>query len=160
LVTGSRRVLLRRPTASGRAYCSPENPAANRPPRISPRASIRRYTRSRSRHGGRQEALAELVALGLVNSDSFGGLRARLVPSAQRRPVGAAKRRGRVLSFGMESAGRWSLIRRINESDAAAGVEHVARTLLRRYGVVFWRLLAPPQLAYAACVRVRRSPSR
>jgi hypothetical protein len=51
-----------------------------------------------------EEALAELVALGLVNSDSFGGLRALLVPSAQRRPVGAAKRRGRVLSFGMESA--------------------------------------------------------
>jgi hypothetical protein len=89
-----------------------------------------------------EEALAELVALGLVNSDSFGGLRALLVPSAQRRPVGAAKRRGRVLSFGMESAGRWSLIRRINEPDTAAGVEHVARTLLRRYGVVFWRLLA------------------
>jgi ATP-dependent helicase Lhr and Lhr-like helicase len=64
------------------------------------------------------------------------------VPSAQRRPVGAAKRRGRVLSFGMESASRWSLIRRINEPDTAAGVEHVARTLLRRYGVVFWRLLA------------------
>jgi ATP-dependent Lhr-like helicase len=89
-----------------------------------------------------EDALAELVALGLVNSDSFGGLRALLVPSSQRRPVGAAKRRGRVLSFGMESAGRWSLIRRINEADTAAGVEHVARTLLRRYGVVFWRLLA------------------
>jgi ATP-dependent helicase Lhr and Lhr-like helicase len=89
-----------------------------------------------------EDALAELVALGLVNSDSFGGLRALLVPSSQRRPVGAAKRRGRVLPFGMESAGRWSLIRRINEADTAAGVEHVARTLLRRYGVVFWRLLA------------------
>jgi ATP-dependent helicase Lhr and Lhr-like helicase len=96
-----------------------------------------------------EEALAELVALGLVNSDSFGGLRALLVPSAQRRPVGAAKRRGRVLSFGMESAGRWSLIRRINEPDTAAGVEHVARTLLRRYGVVFWRLLARE----ASCLR-------
>jgi hypothetical protein len=59
-----------------------------------------------------EEALAELVALGLVNSDSFGGLRALLVPSAQRRPIGAARRRGRVLSFGMESAGRWSLIPR------------------------------------------------
>jgi ATP-dependent helicase Lhr and Lhr-like helicase len=89
-----------------------------------------------------EEALAELVALGLVNSDSFGGLRALLVPSAQRRPLVAAKRRGRVLSFGMESAGRWSLIPRNNAPDATTAVEHVARALLRRYGVVFWRLLA------------------
>jgi ATP-dependent helicase Lhr and Lhr-like helicase len=89
-----------------------------------------------------EQALAELVALGLVNSDSFGGLRALLVPSAQRRPFGDAKRRGRVLSFGMESAGRWSILRRSEEPDFLAAVEHVARTLLRRYGVVFWRLLA------------------
>src|SRR5262249_61574162 len=32
-----------------------------------------------------EEALAELVALGLVDSDSFGGLRALLVPSRERR---------------------------------------------------------------------------
>jgi ATP-dependent Lhr-like helicase len=88
-----------------------------------------------------EEALAELVALGLVNSDSFGGLRALLVPSAQRKPIAAVKRRGRVLSFGMESAGRWSLIRRNSEQEVSAAIEHVARTLLRRYGVVFWRLL-------------------
>jgi ATP-dependent helicase Lhr and Lhr-like helicase len=88
-----------------------------------------------------EEALAEVVALGLVNSDSFGGLRALLVPSAQRRPIGAARRRGRVLSFGMESAGRWSLIPRNDDPDTITAVEHVARTLLRRYGVVFWRLL-------------------
>jgi ATP-dependent Lhr-like helicase len=89
-----------------------------------------------------EQALAEMVALGLVNSDSFGGLRALLVPSAQRRPVGGAKRRGRVLSFGMESAGRWSLIPRGSDPDTTTALEHVARTLLRRYGVVFWRLLA------------------
>jgi ATP-dependent Lhr-like helicase len=88
-----------------------------------------------------EEALAELVALGLVNSDSFGGLRALLVPSAQRRPIGAGRRRGRVLSFGMESAGRWSLIPRNGDPDTPAAIDHVARTLLRRYGVVFWRLL-------------------
>jgi ATP-dependent Lhr-like helicase len=94
-----------------------------------------------------EDALGELVALGVVNSDSFGGLRALLVPSAQRKPLSGAKRRGRILSFGMESAGRWSLIRResaktVDAPFVAAAVEHVARTLLRRYGVVFWRLLA------------------
>jgi ATP-dependent helicase Lhr and Lhr-like helicase len=92
-----------------------------------------------------EDALAELVALGLVNSDSFGGLRALLVPSAQRRPIAGTKRRGRVLSFGMDSAGRWSLIRReppdTIEQASEVAIEHVARTMLRRYGVVFWRLL-------------------
>jgi ATP-dependent helicase Lhr and Lhr-like helicase len=94
-----------------------------------------------------EEALGELVALGLVNSDSFGGLRALLVPSDRRKPIAGAKRRGKVLAFGMEAAGRWSLIRRpaietIDEQTRQAAVEHAARTLLRRYGVVFWRLLA------------------
>jgi ATP-dependent Lhr-like helicase len=94
-----------------------------------------------------ETALGELVALGLVTSDSFAGLRALLVPSERRKPIAGAKRRGRVLSFGMESAGRWSLIRRAapgasDDHAHAAAVEHVAHTLLRRYGVVFWRLLA------------------
>jgi ATP-dependent Lhr-like helicase len=93
-----------------------------------------------------EDALAELVALGLVSADSFGGLRALLVPSAQRRPLAGIKRRGRVLPFGMESAGRWSLIHSgppesPGEQASADAIEHVARTLLRRYGVVFWRLL-------------------
>jgi ATP-dependent Lhr-like helicase len=94
-----------------------------------------------------EEALGELVSLGLVNSDSFGGLRALLVPSERRKPIAGAKRRGKVLAFGMESAGRWSLVRRpppdgVEPQARAVAVEHVARALLRRYGVVFWRLLA------------------
>ncbi len=95
-----------------------------------------------------EEALAELVALGLVNSDSFGGLRALLVPSDRRKPFAAGvTRRRRTLTFGMEDAGRWTLTRRApsdaNAQQTGAGaIEHVARTLLRRYGVVFWRLLA------------------
>ena len=94
-----------------------------------------------------EDALGELVALGLVNSDSFGGLRALLVPSDRRKSSGGTGRRRRVLTFGMEDAGRWTLTRR--PPPPAAGmqagtpfVEHVAQTLLRRYGVVFWRLLA------------------
>jgi len=87
-----------------------------------------------------EEALAELVGLGLVTSDSFGGLRALLVPSDRRKPFGGATRRRRIMSFGMEDAGRWSLIRAPAREGGA--VEHIARTLLHRYGVVFWRLLA------------------
>lgn len=93
-----------------------------------------------------EQALAELAALGLASSDSFAGLRALLVPSSQRQPLGGVRRRGRVLPFAMESGGRWGLVRRArldpaDEQAKTVAVEHVARTLLRRYGVVFFRLL-------------------
>jgi ATP-dependent Lhr-like helicase len=99
-----------------------------------------------------EEALAELVALGLVSSDSFGGLRALLVPSAERRPFAGGRRRRRTATFGMEAAGRWALARRPaapSERGRAAearaseqeAIEHAASSLLRRYGVVFWRLI-------------------
>jgi ATP-dependent Lhr-like helicase len=101
-----------------------------------------------------EQALAELVALGIVTSDSFGGLRALLVP-AEKRQAMSGKRRRRASSFGMEAAGRWALARRTPQATQPLGggfattgrqtdpdaVEHIACTLLRRYGVVFWRLL-------------------
>ena len=59
-----------------------------------------------------EEALGELVSLGLVTSDSFGGLRALLVPSDRRKPFAGGTRRRRIMGFGMEDAGRWSLMRR------------------------------------------------
>ncbi|HKH66287.1 MAG TPA: ATP-dependent DNA helicase, partial [Reyranella sp.] len=89
-----------------------------------------------------EEALAELVALGTVTSDSFAGLRALLVPFAERKPAGNRRRRAAVSA--MEDSGRWSLVRAPVAADRtldAGAVEHVARTLLRRYGVVFWRML-------------------
>jgi len=94
-----------------------------------------------------EDALAELVVLGLVHSDSFAGLRALLTPSERRKPLGGGKRRRRTALFGIEDAGRWALLRRAqalaaSSSDAEHGVvEHIASTLLRRYGVVFWKLL-------------------
>jgi ATP-dependent Lhr-like helicase len=83
-----------------------------------------------------EEALAELVALGIVTSDSFAGLRALL-----RKPAGGRRRRSTM--FGMETAGRWALARRAQpQKDARPeAAEHVACALLLRYGVVFWRLL-------------------
>jgi len=96
-----------------------------------------------------EDALAELVVRGLVHCDSYAGLRALLVPPSKR----AAKkggRRGRVAWFGIEDAGRWSLARRRGATapsssnvgaPSSESVEHVARILLRRYGVVCWRLL-------------------
>ncbi|MEP6570097.1 MAG: DEAD/DEAH box helicase [Acidobacteriota bacterium] len=93
-----------------------------------------------------EEALAELVANGLVISDSFAGLRALLTP-ASRRTQAAARRKHRQPVYEMSSAGRWSLLQR---DTAIAGVpgttdpeaaEEIARILLKRYGVVFKRLL-------------------
>jgi len=86
-----------------------------------------------------EEALAELVASGLVNSDSFAGLRALLVPADRR---GSGRRR-RAALFRMEDAGRWALARRAQSVPQVKpeAIEHLARTLLLRYGVVFWRLI-------------------
>ena len=117
-----------------------------------------------------EEALAELVALGIVNSDSFGGLRALLVPAERRRPAASGRRRRRIALFGMDAAGRWALVRRQSpvespQTQTARGpqdeetIEHIARTLLRRWGVVFWRLLAreadwlPPWRDLLMCYR-------
>jgi ATP-dependent Lhr-like helicase len=69
-----------------------------------------------------------------------------LVPSGERKPIAGARRRRRTVSFGMEDAGRWALTRRARPGAPAPGaeaaaIEHLALTLLDRYGVVFWRLL-------------------
>jgi ATP-dependent Lhr-like helicase len=97
-----------------------------------------------------EDALAELVVRGRIHGDSYAGLRALLVPPAKR-AASAARARRRVALHGIEDAGRWSAVR-APRADAGATpaevarsaserVEHVARTLLRRYGVVCFALL-------------------
>jgi ATP-dependent helicase Lhr and Lhr-like helicase len=90
-----------------------------------------------------EEALGELVSAGLINADSFSGLRALLIPSDKKRQLAA--RRRRVALFGLEDAGRWSLIRKgaaLSDRGAdTAALEQVVEVLLRRYGVVFRRVL-------------------
>ncbi|HEX7810886.1 MAG TPA: DEAD/DEAH box helicase [Burkholderiales bacterium] len=93
-----------------------------------------------------EDALRELTAAGVVNSDGFSGLRALLIPAERRKPIGGGRRR-RTAAFGVEDAGRWSLIRRKvpapqSIAEERETMEQIARTLLKRYGVVFWRLLA------------------
>ncbi len=67
-------------------------------------------------HGLRMElenALGELVAAGLVNSDSFAGLRALLKPVAKRSAYSSSRRvRSSALIGGMDDAGRWALVSR------------------------------------------------
>ncbi len=102
-----------------------------------------------------ENALGELVAAGLVNSDSFAGLRALLKPIAKRNAFAGSRRaRSGALIGGMDDAGRWALVSRRTVAAASPEglperrrqlppevLEHIAMTLLRRYGVVFWRLL-------------------
>ncbi|WP_166432745.1 DEAD/DEAH box helicase [Luteimonas yindakuii] len=86
-----------------------------------------------------EDALSELVAAGLAHCDSFAGLRALLVPPSKRP---AAGRRGRRVPLsGIADAGRWSPARRSDAAADADDLEYVARVLLRRYGVVGWRML-------------------
>jgi ATP-dependent Lhr-like helicase len=85
-----------------------------------------------------EEALAELVAAGQVISDSFGGLRALLTPPRHQR--------GRTRGARLGAAGRWALVKRKRSDQHAAAhkaerVEQIALALLRRYGVVFMRML-------------------
>jgi ATP-dependent Lhr-like helicase len=97
-----------------------------------------------------ENAVAELVSAGLVTSDSYTGLRALLAGSKYRTAEGRRRKR---VSFSMEGAGRWSLVR----ARGGEGTDVVSRedirtlvmTLLRRYGVMFRRLteresFAPP----------------
>jgi ATP-dependent Lhr-like helicase len=77
-----------------------------------------------------EAALAELTGAGIVTADSFAGLRALLARQDKRRKL-------------VEGAGRWSLISPspLGEGRGEGYVEHVARTLLKRYGVVFRSML-------------------
>src|SRR5262249_15527872 len=112
-----------------------------------------------------EEALAELVAGGLITADSFTGLRALLTPSNKRPSNHNAKRKAPAALFGMENAGRWSRLQRRGQSLDSAGflasgragvgslsiadgaaaqaelIERIVRVLLRRYGVVFRKLM-------------------
>ena len=108
-----------------------------------------------------EQALAELVAAGLATADSFAGLRALLTPSASRH-AGTADASRRRAAWNVDTAGRWSLLRqhiqtqppavrverngRSESSDGEAAhrrleAEIHARALLRRWGVLFRRLL-------------------
>ncbi len=74
-----------------------------------------------------ERGLAELAGAGVATADSFAGLRALLARQDKRRAL-------------IETAGRWSLL----VAPAQAGdpdFEPIARTLLKRYGVVFRSML-------------------
>ena len=110
-----------------------------------------------------EEGLAELVSYGRVCSDSYTGLRALLTP-ANKKPS-AHKRRNRKAMFGVEDAGRWSLLDTFQQESIAEAanqkrsykwevldeeqIERLISIYLQRWGVLIRSLLeresfAPP----------------
>jgi ATP-dependent Lhr-like helicase len=100
-----------------------------------------------------EDALGELVGAGMIGADSFAGLRALLQPASKRKHP-RQRRLARHMLSGIEDAGRWSLVRNaampshtpshpspLPQAAEGENLEHIARTLLRRWGVVFWKLL-------------------
>jgi len=86
-----------------------------------------------------EDALAELVACGLVTADAFNGLRALMAPQRHRRSF-RGRGRYRARAAGFDAAGRWSLLQLNESAEAPAArqeaVEAAAKALLRRYGIV------------------------
>ncbi|HEY3159230.1 MAG TPA: DEAD/DEAH box helicase [Vicinamibacterales bacterium] len=96
-------------------------------------------------------AIAELVAAGAISSDGFAGLRAIVAPSSNY----SSARLGRA-----EASGRWFIVRpgSVDPESRSAAVETLAWTLLRRYGVMFRRLLTrePMDVPWRELARVYR----
>jgi ATP-dependent Lhr-like helicase len=79
-------------------------------------------------------ALGELVSQGLVTADGFTGLRALLAPDPKRQ----RRSRRSVAAYSMEAAGRWTVL---PDAPEEHDVESIAWALIRRWGVVFRRVL-------------------
>ncbi len=88
-----------------------------------------------------ETALGELVAWGLITADGFGGLRTLITPQ----PVLRRRAKRRPGYRPLAQAGRWSLLRQAraprDDTHRFEVVEHIARVLLSRYGMVFRKLL-------------------
>lgn len=89
--------------------------------------------------------IGELLGEGMATCDSFDGLRQLLTPPHKRRRRIAA-------------AGRWSLFREI-EPEGKPDHEFAAKVLLKRYGVIFRKLLAREKIPvlWRDLVRIYRS---
>ena len=115
-----------------------------------------------------EEGLAELVSLGRITADSFTGLRALLTPNKKK--PGTHRRRGRKAMFGVEDAGRWSLLNTFQQSaDAESSKRHwkvldeeqlerLVSIYLQRWGVLFRGILdreplAPPWRVMLSALR-------
>ena len=97
-----------------------------------------------------EQALAELVSAGLVTSDNFTGLRALLTPDSHKPKDGSHDRRRAI--YGIEDAGRWSLLALPGAGTATTELteQHIERLIeiyFLRWGVITRRVLEREQSA-------------
>jgi ATP-dependent Lhr-like helicase len=104
-----------------------------------------------------EHVLAELVSAGLVTSDNFTGLRALLTPDANKPKHGSHDRRRAI--YGIEDAGRWSLLTPLALHADAEGqgdkhdelgdeqLERLVAIYLKRWGVITRKVLEREQNA-------------
>lgn len=100
-----------------------------------------------------ETGLSELAAYGLVTSDHYAGLRNLITPQRRRSRF---PHKHQMTSSGLDQAGRWSAIRKRSgniespktpelrlqhHKEKTVRNEHIARILLRRYGIVFRKVL-------------------
>ena len=108
-----------------------------------------------------QQGLAELVAYGAVSCDNYSGLRALLTPGYNSNRSNS-RRRKKSPVYGIENAGRWTLMHKNNTNTEIEydykDLEKLALIFIDRWGVVFRTILenesfAPP---WRILVRVLR----
>lgn len=95
-----------------------------------------------------EDALTELISVGMITSDSFTGLRTLLIPDkyyTDRRKAGK-------ITFNFQQAGRWWLIspkdKDEKEIERENYIDNVANMLLKRYGIVFRKLAEKEKLLF------------
>ncbi len=95
-----------------------------------------------------EQALAELVSLGLCTSDNFTGLRALLTPDSHKPKAGSHERRRAI--YGIEDAGRWSLLDTGTATQTVLTDEQLERLIqlyFARWGVITRKVLEREQNA-------------
>ncbi|HEX3010289.1 MAG TPA: hypothetical protein VHO90_22015, partial [Bacteroidales bacterium] len=96
-----------------------------------------------------EDALTELISVGLATSDSFTGLRTLLIPDKYY----TEKRRSGKVIFDLQQAGRWWLLtHQENKADGSQQdeyLESLAMMLLKRYGIVFRKLAEKEKVLFA-----------
>lgn len=93
-----------------------------------------------------ENALSELVTKGIVTSDSFTGLRTLLIPEKYKN----SRRTRNGITFDFQQAGRWWKLRgkahQNNSKEQEKNIEKLAHILLKRYGVIFRKLVEKEKL--------------
>ncbi len=93
-----------------------------------------------------EDALTELISVGFVTSDSFTGLRTLLIPDKYY----TEKRKAGKVIFNLQQAGRWWLINSGEETNEEQNtdeyLESIANMLLKRYGIVFRKIVEKEKL--------------